>query len=89
MADLGLADPVNTTKTLFETIGVPREVIVDHQVGALEVDTFTRSICCEQYFDLWIMAERLLNLLSLFTAGAAVDDHNGFFTAQEGGNPVR
>jgi len=34
----GLADAMNTAKTLLNAIGVPRQVIVHHQVCALEVD---------------------------------------------------
>ena len=48
MAGVSLADPVDSTETLLEPVGVPRHVIVDHQMRHLEVDAFTRGICREK-----------------------------------------
>ena len=57
VADLGLSDSVDTTKTLFETIWIPRQVIVDHQARVLQVDTFTRCISRDQNSRVGIAAE--------------------------------
>ena len=47
VADLLLADTVDSAEALFEPVGVPREVIVDHQVSVLEINAFARSIGCQ------------------------------------------
>jgi len=44
MADFGLADAVDAPKALLQSGGIPGEIIVDPQVGALEVDTFASSV---------------------------------------------
>ena len=38
MADLGLADPVDTPEPLLDSVRVPRQVVVDHQVRTLQVN---------------------------------------------------
>jgi hypothetical protein len=35
---------MDTAKALFEPVRVPRQVIVDHQMRALQVDTFTCGV---------------------------------------------
>ncbi len=42
VADLGLADAVDPAEALFQAVRVPGQVVVDHQVGALEVDALRR-----------------------------------------------
>ncbi len=45
MADLGLADAVNTPEALLDPVRVPRQVVVDHQMrAALQVRAFARGI---------------------------------------------
>ena len=39
VADFGLADAVNATEALFNAVRIPWKVVVDHQVGALQVNT--------------------------------------------------
>src|SRR5690606_9698467 len=39
MADLGLTDAVNSAEPLLDLVRVPRKVIVDHEVAALQVYT--------------------------------------------------
>ena len=43
MTNLFLTDAVDPTETLLDPIGVPRQVIIDHQVRPLKVDAFA---CC-------------------------------------------
>src|SRR5947209_17604579 len=38
VADLGLTDAVHAPEALLNSVGVPRQVVVDDQVGSLEVD---------------------------------------------------
>ena len=42
VADLGLADAVDAPEALLDAVRVPRQVVVHHQVGALQVDPFAR-----------------------------------------------
>ena len=38
MADLRLADAVDAAEALFQPVRVPGQVVVDHQVGALQMN---------------------------------------------------
>ena len=87
MTDLGLADAVDTTETLLQPVGVPGQVIVDHQVGALQVDTLSGRIRGEQDLHLGVVLEGLLGLHPLFAANAAVDDDHRGFAPEQGGDP--
>ena len=40
VADLGLTDTVDAAEALLQPVGIPWQVVVDHEVGALEVDAF-------------------------------------------------
>ena len=60
MADLGLANPVDTAKALFQPVGVPGQVVVDHQVGVLQVDAFASGIGGNQHQNIRIVAELFL-----------------------------
>ena len=44
MTHLLLTDAVDTAKPLFEAIGIPRQVVVDHQVCVLKVHAFTCGV---------------------------------------------
>ena len=44
VADLSLANTMDTPEALLQPVGVPWQVIIDHEVGALEVDTFAGGI---------------------------------------------
>src|SRR5438093_9648644 len=44
MAYLRLSDAVDTPESLLDAVGVPRHVVVHHQVRPLEIDPFTRRI---------------------------------------------
>ena len=59
MTDLGLADPVDAAEALFQAVRVPRQVVVDHQVGALQVDAFARGVGRQQHLHLRGRAGRL------------------------------
>ena len=45
MANLSLADAMDAAKALFESVWIPRQVIVHHQVSALEIDAFASCVC--------------------------------------------
>ena len=84
VADLGLADAVDAAEPLLEAVGVPRQVVVDHQVGPLEVDALARGVGGEQHPHLRVVLERLLRLHPLLAAHAAVDHDHGLLAAQQG-----
>ena len=44
VADLGLADAMDAAEALFQAVGVPGQVVVDHEVGALEVDALAGGV---------------------------------------------
>ena len=44
VADLALADAVNPSKSLFEPVGVPGQIVIDHEVRTLEVDPFSGGV---------------------------------------------
>ena len=51
VADLGLADAVDAAEALLDAVRVPGQVVVDHQVGALEVDALARRVGGDQDLD--------------------------------------
>ena len=67
-----LADPVDATHALLEPVGVPRDVVVDHQVAELEVDALAGGLGGDH--DLRSLAEVLLRCDSLPKLQATVDD---------------
>ena len=86
VADLGLADAVDTAEALLEAVGVPGQVIVDHEVGALEVDAFAGGVGGEEDAHLGVVAERFLGGMALLAAQAAVDGDDGLFASQAAGD---
>ena len=83
VAHLGLADTVNAPEPLLKTVWVPGQVVVDHQVGALQVDAFGCRIGCQQDLDLGIVPKRFLRLEPLLAAHTAVNHHHGLLAAQQ------
>ena len=88
VADLGLADAVDAAETLFEAIGVPGEVVVDHQVAALEVDAFAGGVGGDEDFDLFVLGEGILGLAALLAPQLAVDGHEGLGPPEERSDPL-
>ena len=88
VADLGLADAVDAAEALLDAVGVPRQIVVHHQVGTLQVDALARRVGGQQHLHLGIVPERLLRLHALFAAHAAVDHDHGLGAAQQRGDAV-
>ena len=57
-------------------------------MGALEIDAFTRRVCCQEHLDLGIVLEGLLRLHPVLTPYATMDDDDGLLAAQEGGDAL-
>ena len=70
-----LSDSVNSPQSLFETGGVPGQVVVDHEVAELEVDAFSCRLGRHAYLPAG--AELLLRLLSIARVHPAVDFAGG------------
>ena len=73
MADFGLADPVDAAETLFDLVGIPGQVVVDHQVAALKVHTFSGCVVGNQHQHVAVLHEPLDDLAPLFPRHAAMD----------------
>ena len=86
MAYFGLADAVDAAEALLDPVGVPRQVVVDHQVGALKIDALAGSVRGKQHLYLRVVLERLLRLHALLAAHAAVDDDHGLLAAEQRGD---
>src|SRR5690606_10609480 len=65
MAYLGLANSVNPPEPLLDLVGVPRQVVVDHQMSALKVHAFARGIVGDQDQHVPILHETLDDLATL------------------------
>ena len=89
VADLGLADAVDAPEALFEPVGIPRQVVVDHQVGVLEVHAFAGGVGGDEHADLGIGAEERLKPAALVAVRAAVDGDDGVAVAEHAGDLLR
>ena len=83
MADFSLADAVNTAKALFDPVRIPRQVVVDHQMGTLEVDTLTGRVRRQKHLNLGVVPKGFLYLQALLAANTAVDDDHGLFPSEQ------
>lgn len=78
VADLGLADAVDAAKALLEAVGVPGQVVVHHQVRALQVDALAGGVGRQEHPHLGVVQKALLGLAPFLTSHAAVNDHHRF-----------
>ena len=86
MAHFGLADTVDTAETLFDAVGVPRQIVIDHQMGTLEIDALAGGVRGKQHLHLRVMLERFLRFHSIFAAHAAMDHDHGLMTSEQCAN---
>ena len=87
VADLGLADAVDAAEALLEAVRVPGQVVVDHQVGALEVDALAGGVGGDQHLHLGVVHEALDDSAPLLAAHAAVDHDDGLVAAEAVADP--
>ena len=85
VAHLRLADAVDAPEALFQAVGVPRQVVVHHQMGALQIDALASGIGGEQHAHLWVVQKYVLGAAAFLAAHAAVNRHHGFFVAEQRG----
>ena len=77
---------MDTAKTLFQSIGIPRQVVVYHQMRALKVDAFASSIRSDQDAHADILLEELFYFSPFITEHSAVDGNNSFAISEQGTN---
>jgi len=65
-----------------------QQVVVDHQVGALEVDALARGVGGQHDLHLRVVLEGLLDLETRLPTDTAVDDDDGVAAAQKFGDAV-
>src|SRR6266478_1242527 len=77
MADLGLSDAMNAAEALFEAIGIPRQIVIDHEMrAALEVHTFASGVVRNHHANNRIRIECSDGRASSFASNAAMDHNN-------------
>ena len=65
VADLGLTDTVNASEALLDLVGVPGQVVIDHQMPALKVHAFARGIVGDEHQQIAVLHEPLDDLAAL------------------------
>src|SRR6266571_8976873 len=86
VADLGLADAVDPAEPLLQAVRVPGQVVVHHQVRALEVDALASGVGGEEHLHFGIVQKALLRLAPFLTAQAAMDEHDSLWAAKQRAN---
>ncbi len=86
VADFCLADPMDSPKPLLDTIWIPRQIVVHHQVSTLEVDSFAGSIRREKNLNLGVVPERFLRIHPVFTAHPTMNHNDAPCPPQNSGN---
>ena len=82
MANLGLADAVDTSEALLQTIWIPRQVIVHHEMSPLEVDALACSIRSQENLDFRIMEETFLGLAAFLSPHTTMNVHESLGTPE-------
>src|SRR5262245_39144855 len=80
-----LADAMDATHPLFQTVGVPRHVVVDHQMAELQVHALASGVRCDA--DLHLLVEDAPAFLPVYGIVAAVDGHG--FVAPGPERPIK
>ena len=89
MADFGLADTVNATEALFQTVRVPRQVVLTIRVSAaLKVYTFPGGVVGNHHADDWIRVERGDGGTASLPRDATMNDYDGSRITHPGDNFV-
>ena len=81
VADLSLADAVDASEALFDAVGVPGQVVVHHEMGALQVETLAGRVRRDQDSGLLVLREDRLDLAAILSPDAAVNGDDRFVPA--------
>ena len=83
VADFRLADAVDAAKPLLDAVRIPRQIVVHHQVRALEIDAFARGVGGEENLHVLVVAKCLLDFQPLLAPDTAVNDENRVGTSEQ------
>ena len=83
MADLRLADAVDAAEALLDAVGVPGQVVVDHEVGALQVYALAGGVRGHQHAHGAVLLELLLRAVAVVAGHAALDGEHRVLSAQQ------
>ena len=83
MAYLNLPNTVDSPETLLQSVRVPGQIVIDHEVGVLQVHTFTGCIGGHQYLHVGICTETLLNVTAVKTFDVAVNGYHCVWIPQK------
>lgn len=83
VAHFSLTDAVNAAKALLDPVRVPGEVIVDHQMGALQVDPLPCRVRGNENLHFRVMFEGLLGFHAILAAHTAMDDNHGLLAPEQ------
>src|SRR5690606_20990337 len=72
-ADLGLPDAVDTAEALLDAVRVPGKVVIDDQVGGLEIEALAGGVGSEEDPALGVLRELLSERATLGATNATVD----------------
>src|SRR5450830_846133 len=79
---------MDPSEALFNTVRVPRQIVVHHQVGTLEVDSLASGVGSHEDFDGLVLGKQLLRLSPLVPSQAAVNDDEGLRPSEKPTDPV-
>ena len=82
MAGPPLTDAMDATEALLDAVRIPRQVVVDHHVGDLQVDTLAGSVGRHQHLRRRVHPETVLNRSPVVALDPAVDDDHRVRTTQ-------
>ena len=88
MADLGLADAMNAPEPLLQPIRVPWQVVVHHQIRALEIYALTRSIRSNQHANVWVGPKQRLKSAAFVAMRSAMDSDDRLGIADHPCDPL-
>ena len=89
MADLALANAVNTPKPLFNSIRIPRQIVIQHQMrSTVQVDALARRIRRHQHQHLRIVLKGLLDLTPPLAGSPTVNGNHRVRVAQSVGQLI-
>ena len=83
VTNLRLTDTVNAAKPLLDSVGIPWQIVIDHQVRALQVDALARRIGSDEHPHLGILAKRLLSGTPRIPVHAAFDGQNDTLVTEQ------
>ena len=78
MANFFLADAVYAAKALFDFAGVPGQVVIDHQVGALQIDAVACCVIGHQNYYVFVVGKGFYSSAALLATDTAVYDYHRF-----------